>query len=59
MKCPECGGDCSPECGVHPKGCHYAGFTHATAYWLVAEGCELDHGETAQDRPQRDKNDAD
>lgn len=45
--CPDCGGQCSPECGVHPAGCIYGGWTEASAYWLVSEGCELSHGEEA------------
>lgn len=40
-ECPECGGDCSPECGLHPMGCIYGGF--ADGFWLIAEGCELEH----------------
>ena len=42
-KCPECGGNCSPECGLHPKGCIYGGLSKG--YWLVVEGCTLSHGE--------------
>lgn len=44
-ECPECGGQCAPECGIHPKGCIFGGFTEATSYWMIAEGCELYHGE--------------
>ncbi len=52
--CPECGGDCAPECGMHPAGCHYGGFTEMTAYWLVVDGCDRDHGERATDgEPER------
>jgi len=43
--CPECGGQCAPECGYHPLGCFYGGFTEQSAYWLIAEGCKLYHGE--------------
>jgi hypothetical protein len=43
--CPECGGQCSPECGLHPKGCIYGGPTEETCYWMIAEDCELYHGE--------------
>jgi len=42
--CPECGGQCGEECGIHPMGCVYGGSTEQTGYWLIAEGCELDHG---------------
>jgi hypothetical protein len=41
MRCEDCGGNCFPECGKHPKGCIYGGFSYG--YWLVAEGCKLDH----------------
>lgn len=41
--CPDCGGDCAPECGRHPAGCTYGGFTEATGYWLVVDGCGRDH----------------
>ena len=43
-RCPECGGDCAPECGLHPAGCVYGGFSEG--YWLKADGCERNHGET-------------
>lgn len=39
--CKECGGNCSPECGRHPMGCIYGGFSYG--YWLIAEGCKLEH----------------
>jgi len=42
-KCLECGGDCSPECGIHPMGCIFGGFSDG--YWLIAEGCKLSHEE--------------
>ena len=42
--CPECGGQCSPECGYHPMGCMYGGPTEATAYWMKIDGCPLYHG---------------
>lgn len=42
-RCPECGGDCAPECGRHPAGCVYGGFSEYTAYWLIAEGCDREH----------------
>lgn len=32
---------CSPECGLHPQGCSWGGF--GVGYWLVVEGCELEH----------------
>lgn len=41
--CPDCGGQCAPECGLHPLGCIYGGFGYG--YWMIADGCELDHGE--------------
>jgi hypothetical protein len=40
--CQECGAQCAPECGLHPLGCIYGG---GDGYWLIADGCELDHGE--------------
>ena len=42
--CPECGGQCDPECGKHPAGCIFGGFSKT--YWLIVEGCPLFHGET-------------
>jgi hypothetical protein len=41
--CAECGGECSPECGAHPLGCHWGGSPNG--YWIIADGCKLDHGE--------------
>ena len=41
--CPECGLQCSPECGRHPLGCVYGGFGYC--YWVYDPACELDHGE--------------
>jgi hypothetical protein len=46
--CPECGGQCCPECGLHPAGCVYGGFSHG--YWLIAEGCDRSHSENADAR---------
>ena len=43
--CPDCGGQCAPECGIHPKGCVFGGPSDDTVYWLIAKGCELYHGE--------------
>ena len=45
-ECPDCGGQCAPECGEHPLGCIFGGFSEATSYWMIADGCELDHGES-------------
>ena len=45
--CKECGGQCAPECGRHPKGCVFGGFSYR--YWLIAEGCELYHGEQSSE----------
>jgi len=42
--CPECGGQCEPECGKHPMGCVYGGFTNETSYWMIVDGCKLYHG---------------
>ena len=57
--CPECGGDCSPEeCGRHPAGCMYGGPTEATAYWLIAAGCDRYHGETQGTAPDKEQDDA-
>lgn len=41
--CDECGGQCAPECGLHPAGCVFGGLSDP--YWLIADECELDHGE--------------
>lgn len=46
--CPECGGQCAPECGTHPLGCIFGG--PGTGYWMIADGCELDHGPAANAR---------
>lgn len=46
-RCVDCGGDCAPECGMHPMGCLYGGFTEATSYWIAVVGCPLDHGDSA------------
>lgn len=45
--CPDCGGQCSPECGIHPLSCVFGGPLWANGYWMIADGCELDHGEQA------------
>lgn len=50
-KCPECGGDCAPECGKHPMGCVYGGFSEYTGYWIVVDGCNLNHEGTHPDGP--------
>lgn len=48
--CAECGSDCDgEECGLHVAGCIYGGPTEQTAYWLIAEGCPLYHGESEED----------
>lgn len=41
--CPDCGGQCAPECGRHPAGCVFGGF--ALGYWMIVDGCQLFHGE--------------
>ena len=43
--CSNCGGQCGDECGIHPMGCIYGGFTEQTSYWLIVDGCSLYHGE--------------
>ncbi len=43
--CPECGGQCEPECGIHPMGCTFGGFSEQTSFWMIVEGCDLYHGE--------------
>ena len=40
-KCPECGGDCAPECGRHPAGCTFGGT--GDGYWLIMDGCDRPH----------------
>jgi hypothetical protein len=49
-ECKECGGQCSPKCGIHPAGCIYGGFTDETAYWMIADECDLYHGEEANEK---------
>ncbi len=52
VACPECGGNCAPECGRHPAGCVYGGWGYG--YWMVADGCDRSHGEDegrSEDRP--------
>ena len=44
--CPDCGGNCDPECGQHPKGCLYGGIV--CNEWAVATGCELPHWNVAR-----------
>jgi len=41
LPCPTCGGHCAPECGQHPAGCLYGGFSHGS--WLIVPGCPLAH----------------
>jgi hypothetical protein len=48
--CPECGGQCAPECGRHPLGCIFGGHD---GYWMIAEGCKLFHGETNDNASSR------
>lgn len=44
--CQSCGGQCDGgECGLHAAGCVFGG-PNGGAYWLIAEGCDLWHGET-------------
>ena len=43
--CKGCGGQCEGDCGLHPAGCVYGGFTEATSFWLIAKDCQLYHGE--------------
>ena len=49
--CPDCGGDCAPECGRHPAGCVFGGFS--AGYWLAAPDCDRFHGEALRDGPTR------
>ena len=46
-KCPECGGNCAPECGRHPAGCIFGGPDWGKGYWLKAQGCPLGHPEAS------------
>jgi hypothetical protein len=39
--CPECGGNCEPECGQHPKGCLFNGII--TGEWAIHPTCKLPH----------------
>ena len=43
--CRECGGNCAPECGRHPAGCMFGGFS--VGYWTRATGCTLDHPDSS------------
>lgn len=44
--CKQCGGQCGDEdCGIHPAGCIFGGWSRETSYWLIVDGCELYHGE--------------
>ena len=43
--CLDCGGQCGDECGIHPAGCIYGGFSEQTSYWLIVDGCNCYHGE--------------
>lgn len=44
--CQHCGGQCDPsDCGTHPAGCIYGGFSEQTSYWMIVDGCDLYHGE--------------
>jgi len=44
--CSQCGGQCDgDDCGLHAAGCIYGGPTKQTAYWMIADGCYLYHGE--------------
>jgi hypothetical protein len=45
-ECERCGGG---ECGLHPAGCIYGGFS--VGYWLIADMCDLDH-EVRSPRPE-------
>jgi hypothetical protein len=40
--CPDCGQQCAPECGEHPLGCFFGGFSYG--YWIFDPNCTLDHG---------------
>ena len=48
--CEKCGGGM---CGLHPLGCIYGGFS--CGYWMVAEGCELEHDEHHVKIPGEDR----
>lgn len=44
--CGTCGGQCDgPDCGFHAAGCVFGG-PGGAAYWMIADGCQLWHGET-------------
>ncbi len=45
--CATCGGQCDgPDCGLHAAGCVFGGPDRG-AYWMIADGCELWHGEAS------------
>jgi hypothetical protein len=41
VECPDCGGNCDPECGQHPAGCLYGGMI--CGEWAIAPKCRLPH----------------
>jgi hypothetical protein len=46
--CADCGGQCDgPDCGLHAEGCIFGG-PPGGDYWLIAEGCPLDHAESTE-----------
>jgi len=49
--CLDCGGQCAPECGRHPAGCFFGGFSEQSSYWMIAEGCPLYHGDPPAAEP--------
>lgn len=56
--CKQCGGNCGDECGTHPAGCIYGGFSYG--YWMVDEECGRLHvdqceGGISADRKLTDK----
>ncbi len=40
-ECPDCGGNCDPECGQHPTGCLFSAVVQG--YWAITARCKLEH----------------
>lgn len=45
--CAQCGGNCWPDCGMHPEGCVA---NSSAGGWMIIAGCLREHD---NDRPRR------
>jgi hypothetical protein len=50
VECPDCGGNCDPECGQHPAGCLYGEMI--CGEWAIAPKCRLPHLNVARARAE-------